>query len=129
MKPLKSTKEKVMQEFMYFIKTNGDHMDHLSPEETQTHLQKVGQYIGKLMADGKLKSAQPLEMGGAVISNKSGSLVDGPFNETKEVLVGYFHILAKDLNEAVEIAKANPILDDVQATFEIRPIKVIEGIN
>lgn len=118
-----------MQEFMYFIKTNGDHMDHLSPEETQTHLQKVGQYIGKLMADGKLKSAQPLEMGGAVISNKSGSLVDGPFNETKEVLVGYFHILANDLEEAIQIAKANPILDDVKAEFEIRPIKRVEGIN
>jgi hypothetical protein len=81
------------------------------------------------MADGKLKSAQPLEMGGAILSNKSGSLIDGPFTETKEVLVGYFHIVAKDLIEAIEIAKANPIFEDIEVSFEIRPIKNVNGIN
>lgn len=129
MKPAKRHKNIIMQEFMYFIKTDGDHMDHLSPEETQIHLKKVGEYIGKLMTEGKLKSAQPLEMEGAYVSNKSGSIIDGPFTETKEVLVGYFHIIAEDLQEAVEIAKANPILNDVKAEFEIRAIKRIEGIN
>ncbi len=118
-----------MQEYMLFIKTDGDHMEKLSPEQQQNHVTKVGKYIGQLMADGKLKGAQPLEMGGAVLSNKSGSLVDGPFTETKEVLVGYFHVVAKDINEAIEIAKANPIFEDIEASFEIRPIKSVEGIN
>ena len=54
---------------------------------------------------------------------------DGPFIETKEVIVGYYHILAKDLNEAKELAKANPIFEDTEAWMEIRPIKHEEGIN
>jgi len=30
-----------------------------------------------------------------------------PFNETKEVIVGYYHILGEDLNDAIAIAKGN----------------------
>ncbi len=118
-----------MKEFMLFIKTTGDHFDHLSPEQQQAHVQKVGAYIGNLMEEGKLKGAQPLEMGGAVLHGNQGAFKDGPFNETKEVIVGYFHILAKDLEEAIAIAKANPIFEDTEATMEIRPIKQVEGIN
>lgn len=118
-----------MQEFMLFIKTDGDHMEHLSQEQQQAHVQKVGAYIGKLMGENKLKGAQPLEMGGRIVSNKGGNITDGPFTETKEVLVGYFHLIVENEAEAVEIAKANPMLEDFEANFEIRPIKSVQGIN
>ncbi len=118
-----------MQEFMLFIKTKGDHLENLSPEEQQAHVQKIGKYIGNLMQSGKLKGAQPLEMGGAIIHGKQGNIKDGPFNESKEVIVGYFHLVAQDLNEAIEIAKANPVFENEEATIEIRPIKQMDGIN
>ena len=118
-----------MQEFMLFIKTKGDHLEGLSPEQQQAHVQKVGNYIGGLMKAGKLKGAQPLDMGGAIIHGNKGTFKDGPFNESKEVIVGYFHIVAANLEEAVEIAKANPVFEDAEATMEIRPIKQMEGIN
>ena len=118
-----------MQEFMLFIKTKGDHLEGLSPEQQQAHVQKIGNYIGGLMKDGKLKSAQPLDMAGATIHGNKGVFKDGPFNESKEVIVGYFHILAENLDEAVEIAKANPVFEDTEATIEIRPIKQMAGIN
>lgn len=118
-----------MKEFMLFIKTKGDHLEGLSPEQQQAHVQKVGRYIGGLMEEGKLKGAQPLETGGAVVHGNQGVFKDGPFNEAKEVIVGYFHIVAADINEAVKIAKANPVFDETEATMEIRPIKNLEGIN
>lgn len=118
-----------MKEYMLLIRTEDDHLTKMSAEEQQKHVQKVGAYIGKLMQEGKLKGAQPLDMEGVMIHGKRGVFKDGPFNETKEVIVGYFHILAKDLDEAVEIAKANPIFEDVEARMEIRPIKKMEGIN
>ncbi len=118
-----------MQEFMLFIKTEGDHLENLSPEEQQAHVQKIGNYIGGLMQSGKLKSAQPLQMNGVTIQGKQGTLKDGPFNESKEVIVGYFHIVAKNLEEAVDIARANPVFDQEEATIEIRPIKQMDGIN
>jgi hypothetical protein len=118
-----------MQEFMVFIKTKGDHLADLSPEQQQAHVQKIGQYIGGLMEAGKLKGAQPLETEGAIIYSNKGVFKDGPFNESKEVIVGYFHLVAENLKEAVEIAKANPMFDDAEGTIEVRPIKQMDGIN
>jgi len=118
-----------MQEFMIFIKTNGDHLEGLSPEQQQLHVQNIGKYIGSLLESGKLKGAQPLEMGGAVIHSNEGVFKDGPFNESKEVIVGYFHIIAKSLEEAVEVAKANPMLKETETIVEVRPIKQMTGIN
>ncbi len=74
-------------------------------------------------------SAQPLEIEGAIIHGNKGVFKDGPFNESKEVIVGYFHILAENLEEAVKIAKANPMFDDQEAVMEVKPIKQVDGIN
>ena len=118
-----------MQEFMLFVKTNGDHLATLSPEVQQAHIQKIGNYIGGLMESGKMKGAQPLELTGAVVEGNGGVVKDGPFNESKEVINGYFHIEAENLEEAVQIAKNNPIFAQADATIEVRPIKKMEGIN
>jgi hypothetical protein len=93
-------------------------------------VQRAQQYIGNLMKENKLKGAQPLEQEGSVISGGKGSFKDGPFNEAKEVSAGYFLITAKNFDEAVEIAKINPMLDDTPGTrIEVRPVKTMEGIN
>ena len=118
-----------MQDFMLFVKTVGDHLNSLSPEQQQNHLKKVGNYIGELMQSGKLKGAEPLEMAGSYVIRQNGVFKDGPFNESKEVIVGYFHISASNLEEAVEIAKSNPIFEETDCTIEVRPIKKLEGIN
>ncbi len=118
-----------MQEFMIFIKTKGDHLEGATPEQQQAHVQKIGQYMSGLMESGKLKSAQPLDMQGAIIHGNKGVFKDGPFNESKEVIVGYFHVVAENLEEAVAIAKANPMFEDAEGTIEVRPIKQMDGIN
>ena len=105
------------------IRTEGDHLEELNADQQKDHIQKVGGYIGKLMQEGRLKSAQPLEMEGTIITSPNGKLKDGPFNETKEVIAGYFLIEASDLYEAINIARKNPVLDNEKARIEIRPIK------
>jgi hypothetical protein len=119
-----------MKEFMLLIRTEGDHLLTLSAEEQQKHIQKVMVYIEELMKAGQLKSAQPLDMESAIISGTKGKLKDGPFNEAKEVIAGYFLILAKDMNEAIEIGKRNPVFESsANARIEVRPIKILAGIN
>src|SRR5215217_7593755 len=118
-----------MKQFLLLIRTEGDHLMDLNPDEQKAHVEKVGGYIGKLMQDGSLKSAQPLEMEGTIITSPKGKLKDGPFNETKEVIAGYFLIEANDLQEAIALAKANPVLENEKARIEVRPIKKMEGIN
>ena len=114
---------------MLLVRTEGDHLTDMSPKEQQEHVAKIGSYINKLVNEGKLKDAQPLDMAGTIVSGGKGVFKDGPFNESKEVIVGYFHVLAKDLEEAVEIAKANPVFEAGNASIEVRPIKTMEGIN
>ncbi len=45
---------------------------------------------------------------------------DGPFAEAKEQLGGFYLVEAKDLDEAIAIAKRVPVLQD--GSIEIRPV-------
>ncbi len=118
-----------MQEFMLLIRTEGDYCSEMPAHEYKEHLAKVSAYIAKLTAEGRFKGAQPLGMQGSILANAKGAFKDGPFIESKEVIAGYFLVLAKDHAEALEIAKANPIFEVADARIEIRPIKYEEGIN
>jgi hypothetical protein len=112
-----------MQEYLLLIHTEGDYCAAMPPEQYQQHLEKVGKYIARLTKEGKLIGAQPLQIDGAFIQGNKGVFKDGPFIESKEVIIGYYHIIAKNLDEAIQIAKANPVFEDARATLEIRPIK------
>ena len=84
-------------------------------------------YINRLTKDGNLKSAQPLVKDGKIISGSKDAWKDGPFNESKEVIVGYYHILANSMDEAIEIARKNPEFQFNPGTrIEVRPLKMKE---
>lgn len=114
---------------MLFIRNEGNPVAELSLKKQQEHVQKVGNFIKNLVEQKKMKMAQPLEMEGSIISFQNGHFIDGPFNETKEVISGYYHILAKDISEATKIAKSDPRFEDGNWRIEIRPIMKVEGIN
>jgi hypothetical protein len=119
--------DNTMKEFMLFIRNQIDHQATWSPEKQQQFLKKCEHYIGRLTTEGKLISAQPLVREGKMISGSKGAWKDAPFNESKEVIVGYYHILANDLDEAIAIAKQNPEFEyGTTARIELRPIKMKE---
>ena len=116
-----------MKEFMLLIRNEGDGKANFSPEEQQKFLKACMIYIENLKKNGNLKSAQPLVREGKMISGSLDSFKDGPYNETKEIIVGYYHILAKDLDDAIAIAKQNPEFGFVKgAKIEVRPVKMRE---
>ena len=85
-------------------------------------------YIGNLMTSGKLKAANPIEKTGSrVVTGSNGTFKDGPFNESKEIVAGFFHLTAMDIDEAVEIAKSNPIFNDIPTKIEVHPLMSIGG--
>ena len=118
-----------MKEYLLLIRTEGDYCASMPAEEYQNHLKEVGNYIAKLTQQGKLKSAQPLQMDGMMLQGGKGVFKDGPYIESKEVIIGYYLILASDINEARTIAKANPVFEETNARIEIREIKHETGIN
>ncbi len=116
-----------MKEFMLLIRNEIDHQATWSPEKSEQFLKKCEVYIDKLKKAGKLKSAQPMVREGRMISGRKGAWMEGPFNEAKEVIVGYYHIFAEDIDDAIAIAKENPEFEfGTTARVEVRPIKMKE---
>lgn len=116
-----------MKESMLLIRNHIDHQAGWSSEQHTQFLKKCEAYIGELTMEGKLVSAQPLIREGKIVSGSKGAWKEIPFNETREVQVGYYHILAKDIDDAVSIAKENPEYEfGTTARIEVRPIKTKE---
>jgi len=103
---------------LLFRNTNTDHGN--SEGEIRQLMDKVNAWFERLSATGKLVSAQPLMEETVLISGKGGrNVTDGPFSEAKEVIGGYVLLSAESMEEAVEIAKSNP-MNDYGLTTEVR---------
>jgi hypothetical protein len=116
-----------MKEFMLLIRNEIDNQSGWSSEQHESFLRSCEAYIEDLKKKGQLKAAQPLTREGVLLSGSPDKWIEAPFNQTKEVQVDYYHILAKDIREAIEIAKGNPELSfSSTAKIEVRPIKAKE---
>ena len=91
---------------------------------SSTELRKMSEefvaWYEQLSEEGKIIPGHQLARKGKIIGPKN-VITDGPFAESKEVIGGYWLILADSLEEAAEIAKGNPCIA-YGATVEIRPI-------
>jgi len=98
-------------------------------ERDQCYVESA-QYAQELHSKGQFLGASPLHPTSTATSlrmREGAPLVtDGPFAETREQLGGYFVVEAKDLDEALGIAKGIPAAK--WGTVEIRPILEISGV-
>ena len=90
-------------------------------------IKKCETYIGKLKSENKLIAAQPIVREGVVLKKTDKGWTEKDIKTKKETQVGYYHIRAIDIQEAIKIAKDNPEFEYVpSATIEVRPIKTKE---
>jgi hypothetical protein len=116
-----------MKEFMFLIRNDGADKEGLSPVKHLEFLNECKKYINELKRDGRLISAQPLVREGKIISGTPKAWNVSQFIPSNEVQVGYYHILANDMDEAVAIAKKNPeFFYSSTAKIEVRPVKMAE---
>ncbi len=116
-----------MQEYMLLIRNQTDHQESWSPDKHKKFLESCQQYINGLTTQGKLISAQPLVREGRMLSGSNGTWSLAPFTDSKEVIVGYYHVRAEDLDDAISIAKRNPEFEyGTTARVEVRPVKMKE---
>ena len=92
-----------------------------TPEEIQASIDAFYAWHDQLVAEGKFKPGQRLARGRKIFT-RSG-ITDGPYAEAKEVIGGYWFIVAASLEEAAAIAARNPCLA-CGLEYEIRPIEV-----
>jgi hypothetical protein len=108
-----------MSEFLYLYR--GGERDR-SPEVMQQLMQKWMAWLKGLGEAGHLKDqGQPLERAGKLVKGKQKTVTDGPFAESKDVVGGYTLVEARDLEQAVELAKGCPIFE-VEGGVEVRPV-------
>jgi hypothetical protein len=104
----------------YLVISRGQWDKTFSRDEIQNAIHQFYTWLDRLVNEGKIKPGQRLTYEGKTIGRQN-MITDGPFGESKEVIGGYWVILATDLDEAVQIAKGNPCLD-CGMFLEIRPI-------
>ena len=104
----------------FLVISRGQWDSTLSRKERQNAIDQFYVWLDQLVDEGKMKRGQRLAYEGKTIGRQS-VMTDGPFGESKEVIGGYWFILANNLDEAAQIAKGNPCLD-YGLFVEIRPI-------
>ena len=103
----------------YLVISRGQWDKHASKQEIQAAIDEFYLWLTRNIDEGKMKMGSRLANAGATVS-KAGIVTDGPFGEGKEVIGGYWWIVAGSLEEAAEIAAENPCLKH-GIVFEIRP--------
>jgi hypothetical protein len=117
-----------MKEFMFYIRNEKDAKKSLTNDQHLAFIKQCESYINVLKSQNKLIAAQPIVREGVVLKKTDSGWIEKDIVTDKETQVGYYHILATDLDEAIKIAKDNPEFEYVpSASIEIRPIKTKES--
>ena len=105
----------------YLLLSRGQWDTKKSPEEIQQAIDDFYIWYERLVAEGTFKPGSRLTMETKLVTLTG--VIDGPFTESKEVIGGYWFIVASNLDEAANIAAKNPCLACGLA-FEVRPIEL-----
>jgi hypothetical protein len=104
----------------YLVISRGQWDAERSPEDIQKAIDAFYVWHDRLVAEGQMRPGQRLARAGKLVSRER--VIDGPFTEAKEVIGGYWFILARNLEEAAEIAAGNPCVA-CGLSYEVRPIE------
>lgn len=112
-----------MKEFMFMAIGSGTaRMDTMSAEEKAAMGQAYGAWMGQLMESGQLiNPGAPLGFAGKRITQE-GVVTDLGSVELKEIVSGYMIIKAEDMDAALEIAMASPMVRIHKVTLDVREI-------
>ena len=117
--------------FLLMIYCDDALLDALPVGDFDAKMRNCFAHTDELKAEGRLLDSQQLEapvMGRTVrIRNERVTVLDGPFAETKEYLVGFNLIEAESLDEAVRIASEFPWART--GSIEVRPVRDLNTVR
>lgn len=105
----------------YLVLSRGQWDKDAPKEEIEAAIVKFYDWLQRNIEAGKMKMGSRLGRERAVAS-KRGVVTDAPFGESKEVVGGYWFIVAESLHEAASLAAQNPCAQ-YGLTYEIRPLE------
>jgi hypothetical protein len=116
-----------MSEYMLLIRNRKNRDASWTEAKDREFLRACEQHIAELQRNDNLVAAQPLVRDGVIIANDGEHWSETPLEDATEIQVGYYHLRAASLDEAVAIAKRNPEFQyTTTARVEVRPLKTSE---
>lgn len=110
-----------MKKFLLLIREDLRRASALSPEQVQSEIQIMVQWVEELTRSGNYIQGDPLEEG-IRVATKDKVLSDGPFIESREGVTGYTLIKAHSIDQAAELAMTCPLVQNGQIKIEVRPL-------
>ena len=108
-----------MSQFVFLYREAGTP----TPQELELRMAKCLVWFKDLERNGHLAVyGHPLNRkDGGVVRDGKGTVTDGPYAETKDIVIGFSVIEAKDFDEAVKLAAACPLVES-GCFIEVRPV-------
>ena len=103
-----------------------------TPEQDAAAIAKLDVVQQKLAAEGRLGPVarlMPTTAATTIRKGKQPVVLDGPFAETKEALLGFFIVDCETLDEAIATAKDLSAASKTAGCYEIRPLKIFRPGN
>ena len=99
-----------VQQYLLILRENPAAFEHISPAEMQAIVERYVAWGHSLAERGVMAGGIKLaDVGGRHV--RTVGVTDGPYAETKEVVGGFFEVLAEDYDGAVALAQECPHLD------------------
>jgi hypothetical protein len=111
-----------MEKYMFLFR--GGDVSNLSPQQQEAQMGKWLAWVEKLTKQNQYVSGEPLLPGGKTVSGNR-SVTDGPFAESKEVIGGFFVVMAKNLDDAVKLTSDYPDFE-LGGSIEVREVMKVE---
>jgi hypothetical protein len=103
----------------YLLISRGQWDEGADKDAVQDTIDRLYAWYEEGLAQGRLRPGSRLANRGKLISRTA--ITDGPFSESKELIGGYWFIVADTLEEAAAIAAENPCLA-FGLTLEVRAL-------
>ena len=114
-----------MEKFMLIIREDLGKLRNMSHEERKAGALRMMKWIESLSESGNYLGGDALEVAGRYI-RKSEVTSDGPFVESKEGVSGVTFFNAENIEQAVDFARACPLVITGDAVVEVRPVMTFD---
>lgn len=111
-----------MEKFILLFRGGNTHISTANSEAAMQIIQNWDTWMQGLAVNGILAGGDALHVSGMHVKGNNKMVSEGPYALGNELLGGYLIVLAKDIQEAVEISKGCPILNE-NGSVEVRPIQ------
>jgi hypothetical protein len=111
-----------MEKFTLIFRGGNTHISTAHSQAAIDVIQTWNVWMGGLAEKGILAGGDALKVSGKHVKGSKKVVSDGLYAEGNEMVGGYLIVNAKDMNDAVEISKGCPILDE-EGSVEVRPIQ------